>query len=312
MQPTITAGASASAYTGRHSDLVPLLPALARFYAAFDFKPDLLGKAANDNGKVLAVIDRRPMTDEAYCQDLLRAQEAGKITLASTSHQRVQFLLVDGALEPRMYVVQKNAITHVWGKPVTQEIGQARVSKNEAAIAAEGLSLAWFCKVLRAAPNNGIGKTLRRRAKAPAIDWTEWADKVGGHVPLDQARAACGLPIVHNYPQLPCLPYGAPPRELFASLVSGRGPRSGGSGLEGDGNMSAVRRPDPDAFSDAEAILEHSLTRRFGEVHPEHFATLAAAANAGSMGDLVAANDNGTGKRKFRRAAEAWQEFSAA
>lgn len=311
MKPALTAGAFASVYTGRHADLAPFLPALARFYAAFDFKPDLLGKAANDNASVPAVIDRRFDTDGSYCRDLLKAWDAGKVTVADREHKRLQFVLIKGALEPRTYSVPAGAITHVWGRQVSQELGSNHQSKGKAALAVEARSTEWFCRVLNAEPHHNIPKTLKRRKKAPPIDWDEWSGKVGGHVPLDEARAACGLPVVHNYPQRPGLPYCAP-RDIFAGLVAGRGSHSGGSGLQGDGNMTAVRRPDPDAFTEAEAILEHSLTEKFGRAYPDHHSTLVAAANVGSMGDLVGSNDNSTGKRRFRKAALAWHEFSAA
>jgi hypothetical protein len=310
MKPAKSAGAFAPAYSGRHADLVPLLPALARFYSAFDHKPDLLGRAANDYSSVPAVMDRRFDTDEAYCLDLLKAWEAGKVAVAASEHKRLQFVLTKGALEPRSYSVPAGAITHVWGRQVSQELGSNHQSKSKAALKVEERSTDWFCRVLNAEPHQNIPKTLKRRKKAPPIDWAEWSDKVGGHVPLDEARAACGLPVVHNYPQRPGLPYCSP-RAIFAGLVSGRGPTSFGSGDEGDGNMAGIRRPDPDVFTEAEAILEHSLTERFGEGYPGHYATLRAATNVGSMGDLVAANDNKTGKRRFRAAAEAWQEFSA-
>ncbi|MBJ3783855.1 hypothetical protein [Devosia sediminis] len=307
MTPALPAGAVASAYTGRHADLFPLLPALARFYAAFDYRPDLLGTAANDNAKVPAVLDRRFDTDGAYCADLLKAWSAGKVQIASQEHRRVQFVLENGKLEPRTYTVPAGAITSIWGRQVIQEMGDTRKSKSEAALDAEARSTAWFCCVLNAEQHNSVPKTLRRREKAPPIDWTEWSAKVGGHVPLDQARASCGLPVRHNYPQRPGLPYCAP-REIFSGLVAGRGSSSSGGD---DSDEHAARRPDPEAFTASEAILEHALTEQFREAFPYHYATLATAANVGSMGDLVASNDNGTGKRRFRSAAEAWQEFLA-
>jgi len=287
----------------RHHDLAPLVPTLAWFYATLEAVPDLVGISANENDRPASVPDVNPELPKA--EMLLADFEAGAVRFSDRSTWRMQFVRVKGELEPRNYYVPAGALTHIWGRPIAQEVGRERDSEALAAVLARKKTVEWYCTKLRAIPPLKPRKSFRRRKPAPPVDWTQFAH-VRGDVPLDKARAASGLPPLYDC-ALPGLPYAPEPSRLFLGLGAGRGSRS-----DGEGTASHVKRPDPDAYTMDRVIIDRAALEQFRSTEPEHFATLLTARTAGSMSDLVASNDNATGKRRLSAAASALKDFLAA
>lgn len=300
-----------STYTGRHSDLAPLMPALTWFFGTLAHGDEPLGRAANDDDEPYpsSVPDRDPKPPKA--EEVIAAHMAGAVRVASVTKRAVQFTRnKDGEYDRRTPTVHAGTITHIWGKRVTQDAATSvRPSEAKAAIAARHASLDWFCIRLQAIPPQRLRRTFKRRKVQPAIDWTAFAH-VRGDVPLDAARAACGLPAATSCP-LPGLPFIPAPNLLFRGMVSGCGGNAG-AGQDGEPSETLVRRARDDDYTAAGFIVDRIALRQFEHNEPDSYATLFAASSAGSMGDLVASNDNATGKRKLVRAAEALQTFLAA
>lgn len=300
-----------NAYAGRHPDLAPLLPALAWFYGTLAHGDEPLGQAANDDGDPYpsSVPDRDPKPPKA--EEIIAAYMAGALRFATETKRAVQFVRnKDGEYDRRTSRVHAGSITHIWGKRVTQDAATAaRPSEAKAAIAARKATLDWFCIKLGAIPPQRLRRTFKRRKVQPPIDWGSFAH-VRGEVPIEIARSACGLPPVTACP-LPGLPFLPTPSMLFRGMVSGRG-GTAGIGQDGEPAETLVRRAKDDDYTAAGFIIDRLALGQFEQSAPEHYATLRDAAGAGSMGELVASNDNATGKRKLVRAAEALQTFLAA
>nr|WP_055048886.1 hypothetical protein [Devosia sp. A16] len=292
------------ATTRRHADLEPYLKTIASFLAAMETDELPRGSAANDNCRHASVVDVNPAPMRA--EDLLGAFDAGAIRFAATSRRALQFVRGDdGELEPRSYVIPAGAITHVWGDRVTQDAGRVRKSEAKSAVTADRARLDWFCVKLRAVPPARPKRVMSRRKPADPIDWGQFSH-VRGNVPLDEARAACGLPPIDRCP-LAGLPWEPDPENLFVGMVAGRGSRR-----DGARNRTHTRRPDPESYVGDAALVDRLALEQFRIRYPAHYAVLESAMTACSMGDLVGSNDHKSGKRKWVAAAEALQEFLAA
>ncbi|MGV8955858.1 MAG: hypothetical protein ACOH2M_32495 [Cypionkella sp.] len=295
----------------RHPDLAPLRTTLAWFYATLAHGDEPMGRAANDNGEkyTSSVPDRNPKPDSA--EKAIADWHAGGMRTATKAGSTVQFVrIAKDEYERKRPEVTVGTITHVWGKRVTQDAAKpAPPSRSKAAKAARKADQEWWTAEMGGAQFATPRKLLFKwRKKLPAIDWAAFAH-VQGNVPFAEARAACGLP-----PALP-LPLGFPyqphPSALFRGRVTGRG-SSPGYGQDGEPVETIVRRAHDDDYAAAGFIVDRIALSQFEVMHPEHFATLLTGATAGSMGDLVASNDNATGKRKLIRAGEALKLFLAA
>lgn len=295
---------SDTTYSGRHKDLQPLLPSLAWFYGALEHSDQPLGAAANDNDRPTSVPDVDPKLDRA--ETLIAAHEAGAVRIAESGKWRAQYVRIDGELEPRVYWAPAGSITHIYGRRVAQEAGRPRREEGAAAVARSEASVLWFCQKLIAVPSDRPQKSFRRRKATPPIDWSQFSH-VLGNVPLAEARAACGLPPA-DYSLLPGLPYQPEqPAQLFPGMTAGRGART-----DGGGDHSRVHREDAETYAGDYAVVDRIAVAQFAAAEPDHYATLLSARAAGSMGDLIASNDNKGGKRLLTGAAEALQDFLAA
>lgn len=300
----LPATGSDATYSGRHKHLQPLLPTLAWFYGALEHSDQSLGAAANDNDRPMSVPDVDPKLDRA--ETLINAHEAGAIHIAKAGKWRAQYVRIDGELVPRTYWAPEGAITHIYGRRVSQEAGRPRREESAAAVDRSKASVLWFCQKLKAVPSGRPRKSFHRPKAAPPIDWSQFSH-VLGHVPLAEARAACGLPPADRS-LLPGLPYQPEqPAQLFPGMTAGRGARTDGSG-----DQSRVHREDPDTYAGDNEIVDRIATSQFAAAEPDHYAVLLSARHAGSMGDLIASNDNKGGKRLLTAAAEALEVFLAA
>lgn len=286
----------------RHPDLAQHLPALRWFVFASSL-PDLpLGEAANDNERPVSVPDINPEPPKA--EHLIADFDAGACRISNATTWRLQFIRnADGQLEPRYYAVPAGAVTHIWGKPVTQDKGRRKLSEASEAVRQRREQLEWFCRTLRAVPPGSPRRLHRKRKHSAPIDWQEFAH-VRGSVPLADARAAAGLPPADRC-LLPGLPYGDP-AQAFNGLVAGKSARHQDFG----GGSLRVKRPPVDhAESD---IVDRLTLDAFRQLDPTSYSVLENMMRIGSMGGLVASNDNATGKRALVRAASALEKFLAA
>lgn len=286
----------------RHPDLSRHLPALRWFVFASSLPDQPLGEAANDNDRPTSVPDVNPTLPNA--EELIADHDAGAVRVASSKTWRLQFIRnADGRLEPHYYSVPAGAVTHIWGKAVTQAKGRRKPSEASEAVKRRREQLEWFCRTLRAAPPGSPRKSFKRRRHTDPIDWTQFAH-VRGDVPFEAAREAAGLPPA-EYCSLPGLPYGDP-AQAFNGLVAGKGARNqdfGGASLR-------VKRPPIDhAESD---IVDRMTLDAFRQLDPGSYSILENMMHIGSMGGLVASNDNASGKRALVRAASALEKFLAA
>ncbi len=321
----------------RHNDLHPLVPALSWFYGTLDANPYPLGEAANDNDRPASVPDVNPLPQKAerYLQALppptrvsvvsvrrggrqitpprrlphwVRPVDSekswGALKISDRAKRFQQTVRVNGVDEFREYTVPAGTVTHVWGARITQESGREREPENEKYISEAEASSDWFCALLDAQPGGKKGKSFKRRKMQEAIDWEQFKH-VWGDVPFHVAREKCGLPPAVKCP--PSLPWLPEPRRLFLGMLTGRGSRT-----DGAGTASMVKRPRDDVYEAGGHVIDRIALEQFAEREPDAYRLLLTAQAAGSMGALVASNDNSTGKRKFRRAAEALQNFLAA
>ncbi|WP_332716671.1 hypothetical protein [Pelagibacterium mangrovi] len=321
----------------RHNDLHPLVPALSWFYGTLDANPYPLGEAANDNDRPASVPDVNPLPQKA--ERYLRALPSptrvsvvsvrrggrqispprrvphwvrpvdsekpwGALKISDRAKRFQQTVRVNGVDEVREYTVPAGAVTHVWGERVGQDAGRVREPENEKFISEAEASRDWFCALLDVQPGGKKGKTLKRRKKLPPIDWSEFRH-VRGDVPFHVARELSGLPPSTLCP--PSLPWLPEPRRLFLGMLTGRGSRA-----DGAGTASMVKRPRDDLYEAGGHVVDRIALEQFAEREPDAYRLLLSAGTASSMGSLVASNDNKTGKRSFRRAAEALQNFLAA
>jgi len=239
-------------------------------------------------------------------EDLLTAFHGGAVRFATASRRALQFVRrEDGEFEPRSYVIPAGAITHVWGDRVTQDAGRLRKSEAKSAVLADTARLDWFCVKLRAVPPARPKRVMSRRKPADPIDWEQFPH-VRGNVPLDEARAACGLPPIDRCP-LAGLPWEPDPETLFVGMVAGRGSRR-----DGAHNKTHTRRPDPESYAGDAALVDRLALEQFRARHPAHYAVLESTMTARNMSELAGSNDGKSGKRKWIAAAEALQQFLAA
>lgn len=299
----------------RHPALAPLLPTLRWFYETMAVGDDLLGtgrsydEADSDQEFVPSVADRNPKPIPA--EEWIAAYLAEGLRFAEKEKGVVQFVQTSrGEWERRVFTIPAGAVTHVFGQRVGQDAAEPeRPSRARAAVAAREKSTLWFCQKLGAVPPGRVRLSLKRRRAATPIDWSQFSH-VRGHVPIDEARAACGLPPRTECP-LPGLPYQPAPQVLFRGLVT---KHSGKAGFGGDGEPAEnkVRTATDIDYPAVSRQIDRLTLQQFERAQPEHYSILSAVTTAGSMGDLVAANDNATGKRKLVRAAEALEIFLAA
>lgn len=298
-------------YTGRHPDLAPLIPALTWFYGTLAQGDEPMGRAANDNDEPypLSVPDRDPKPDSA--EKAIADYLAGGMRIATNTRAAVQIVKEINS-EPELrgpFLVHAGSVTHIWGKRVTQDAAKAAPpSRSKAAKAARKADRERWSDYMGAQFSTPRKLLFKWRKKCPPIDWTQFKH-VRGDVPFAEARAACGLaPSAQEPLGFPWKPH---PSTLFRGIVTGRG-GAPGYGQDGEPTEEQVRRAHDDDYAAAGFILDRIGLEQFGRAEPDHFETLLAAGTAGSMADLVASNDNGTGKRKFVRAAESLQRFLAA
>ncbi|RDE10350.1 hypothetical protein [Pelagibacterium lacus] len=318
----------------RHPDFAEMLPALAWFYGALDANPLPLGEAANDNDRPMSVpdVNPRPMKAETLLRALptptrvsvVSVRRGGKqvsparrvphwarpagseywgaFRISTRSRRLQQVVRVNGVDEFREYSVPAGTVTHVWGERVGQDAGRAREPENEKYITEAESSRQWFCDWLDCQPGRNIPKSLKRRKFTGPIDWDRFRF-ARGNVPFHLARELCGLPPATMCP--PALPWRPEhPRELFAGMLTGRGSRA-----DGAGTASRVKRPRDDTQEAGDHVLDRLAIDVFAEREPEEYGVLLAMKAAGSMGALVASNDNATGKRAALKAAAALSAF---
>lgn len=286
----------------RHPDLSPHLTALRWFVFASSLPDQPLGEAANDNERPASVPDINPTLPKA--EQLVADYEAGAVRFATARTWRMQFVRsADGILEPNYYPVRTGAITHIWGRAVTQDKGRRRPSEASEAVMRRREQLEWFCRTLRAVPAGSPQKRFKKIKQADPIDWTKFAH-VRGDVPLEEAREAAGLPPA-DYCSLPGLPYGDPAL-AFNGLVAGKGARNRDFG----GGSLRVKRPPVDHADND--IVDRITLHAFRQLDRGSYSTLETMLRVGSMANLVASNDSATGKRALVRAASSLAKFLAA
>lgn len=304
------------------------MPTLSWFYATLDENPFPLGTAANDNDRPMSVPDRNPLPQkaEAYLRALPPPTRVslvsvrndgtqvspprrvphwkrpdgvqstwGGFRIAERAKRGRQVVRVDGVDEVREFRVPAGSITHVWGERITQDKAKEREPEDAKSIEEADRSRAWFCRVLGATPGGKRSKTFKRRKQQRPIDWNEFAH-VKGNVPFDDARAACDLPPADKLPK--SLPWKPEPRRLFMGMLSGKGSRA-----DGAGTPCTVKRPRDDIHDAGDHVVDRIALEQFEAREPEAYRLLLIAQTAGSMSDLVASNDNKTGKRAFQDAA---------
>ncbi|WP_449396280.1 hypothetical protein [Devosia riboflavina] len=298
----------------RHPDLAPLIPTLKWFYAALAVGDEPVGTgqshdaADQDLEYVPSVPDRNPKPIPA--EKLIAAYMAEGLRFAEKEKSVVQFLqTARGEWERRVFTVPAGAVTHVFGERVSQDAARTEpTSRAKAAVAAREKSVAWFCQKLNAVPPNTVRLSLRQPKVHAPIDWSSFAH-VRGNVPFAEARSACGLAPAEKLPT--GLPYTPPPHLLFKGMVTKHAGKAG-YGADGEPAEKLVRTATDIDYPAADRLLDRLTLEQFERAQPDHHAVLSAVTTAGSMGDLVASNDNATGKRRLVRAAEALKLFLAA
>lgn len=299
---------------GRHHDLAPIMSTLKWFYETYAVGDELTGTGQNYDAAdqevefVPSVPDRNPKPIPA--EKLIAAYMAEGLRFADKEKGVVQFVrTAKGEWERRVFTVPAGAVTHVFGERVSQDAAKAeRPSRAKAAVAARKKSVAWFCQKLDAIPPNSVRLSLRKLKVHAPIDWLRFAH-VRGDVPFGEARSACGLAPAEKLPT--GLPYMPPPHILFKGMVTKHAGKAG-YGADGEPAEKMVRTATDIDYPAADRLVDRLTLEQFERAQPDHYAVLSAVTTAGSMGDLVAANDNKGGKRRLVRAAEALKLFLAA